>query len=251
MGALHDGHASLVRAAKRECDLVVATIFVNPTQFGPKEDFARYPRSMEADLALLGAAGAKLVFTPAVEEIYPPGFSTYVEPPAVAAPLEGRIRPGHFRGVCTVVLKLFQLAPADVAYFGQKDYQQSLVIRRMIEDLNVPIEIRVEPTVREADGLAMSSRNAYLSADERRQAAALSRGLQAARDAFRAGETRAASLKDAVADELDGAGIRAVDYIAICDRSTLAEMDLASNDSIALVAARVGSTRLIDNMELS
>jgi pantoate--beta-alanine ligase len=250
MGALHDGHVSLVAAAKANCDLAVATIFVNPAQFGPAEDFTRYPRSLDADLAKLAAAGADLVFTPAVEEIYPPGFSTHVEPPAVAEPLEGRIRPGHFRGVCTVVLKLFHLAPADAAFFGQKDYQQCLVIRRMTEDLNVPIEIRVEPTVREADGLAMSSRNSYLSADERRRAAAVSRGLRAAAGAFQKGERRAAALRDLVARELQLAGIDQVDYIAIANRQTLDEPEHAGDESVALVAVRVGTTRLIDNMEL-
>lgn len=159
MGALHEGHLSLVRESTESCNCTIVTIFVNPTQFAPHEDFARYPRSLDDDLAALARLGVDYVFAPSRDEIYPPGFSTYVDPPAVAAPLEGICRPGHFRGVATVVLKLFHLVPADVAYFGQKDYQQSLVVRRMVEDLNLPIAIRVLPIVREADGLAMSSRN--------------------------------------------------------------------------------------------
>ena len=180
MGALHEGHLSLVRRARGECDVVIATIFVNPAQFGPSEDFSRYPRTIERDLELLAAEGCDLVFVPPQEEVYPSDFSTFVEPPAVALPLEGRFRPGHFRGVATVVLKLFNLIPANVAYFGQKDYQQALVIQHMVRDLNLPIKIAVCPIVREPDGLALSSRNRYLSTAEREQALALSRTLQLA-----------------------------------------------------------------------
>src|SRR5262245_36721385 len=177
MGALHEGHVSLIRIARKRADVVVATIFVNPTQFGPKEDFGRYPRVLDGDLQALSAAGCNFVFVPAADDIYPPDFSTYVEPPIVAQPLEGEFRPGHFRGVATVVLKLFNLIPADIACFGQKDYQQLLVIRRMVQDLALPIEIVACPTVREADGLAMSSRNRYLSPAQRQQALGLSQAL--------------------------------------------------------------------------
>lgn len=250
MGALHEGHLSLVRAAKAECDLAVVTIFVNPTQFGPNEDYTRYPRTLEDDLANLERAGADVVFLPEVAEIYPPGFSTCVLPPKVAEPLEGRFRPGHFQGVCTVVLKLFQLAPADIAFFGQKDFQQTVVIRRMVVDLNLPIEIRVLPTVRESDGLAMSSRNRYLSEQDRLRAAAVSRGLRAAMAAFSAGERRSASLSRLIGEELDKAGIDQIDYIAVANGDTLEEVEYATAGDVALVAARVGRTRLIDNMLL-
>lgn len=171
MGALHEGHLSLVRTSQAECDRTVVTIFVNPTQFGPKEDFAKYPRTLEKDLAALATCGPVLVFAPTVEAMYPAGFSSWVEVGVVAEPLEGQFRPGHFRGVATVVMKLFQMVGADVAYFGQKDYQQTLVIRRMVGDLNVPITVQVCPTVREADGLAKSSRNVYLDPQARERAA--------------------------------------------------------------------------------
>ena len=177
MGALHQGHLSLVRRAKSDCDVAVATIFVNPTQFAPHEDFSRYPRTLESDLAALAAAKCDLVFVPSREEMYPPAASTFVEPPQVAQPLEGVFRPGHFRGVATVVLKLFNIIPADKAYFGQKDFQQALVIQRMVADLNVPVQVVVCPIIREPDGLAMSSRNRYLSPSERQQGLALSRAL--------------------------------------------------------------------------
>ena len=182
MGALHAGHLSLVQRAKAECEVVVATIFVNPTQFAPHEDFGKYPRTWEADLDLLASAACDFVFAPRPEEMFPSDFSTYVEPPAVAAPLEGVCRPGHFRGVATVVLKLFQIVPVAAAYFGQKDFQQALVIERLTADLNLPIQIVVCPIVREPDGLAMSSRNRYLSPQQREQALGLSRSLRAARE---------------------------------------------------------------------
>ena len=183
----HEGHLSLVDAARAECDLSVVSVFVNPTQFGPKEDLSRYPRDLDRDLALLGSRGCDLVFAPTVEEMYPAGYETSVDVGTLGRELEGEYRPDHFRGVATVVLKLFQIVPAEIAFFGRKDYQQSLVVRRMVDDLNVPIEIRVCPTVREADGLAMSSRNAYLSADERRRGLALSQSLQLAERLVREG----------------------------------------------------------------
>lgn len=247
MGALHEGHLSLVRRSRSECEITGATIFINPTQFGPKEDLAKYPRTLDHDLELLKALGTDFVFVPTTETIYPPGFSTYVEPPAVAETLEGVCRPGHFRGVATVVLKLFQLIPAHIAYFGQKDFQQSLVIRRMVCDLNIPIEIQVCPTIREPDGLAMSSRNRYLSESERGQAIALSRGLRAAQQQFRDGVASAATLKQTIEVSLREAGISRIDYVAIVDGATLQPVESASSNTVALIAAPVGTTRLIDN----
>ena len=199
MGALHEGHLSLVQASRAECGFTVATIFVNPTQFAPHEDFDKYPRTLEADLESLASCHADLVFAPRREDMYPAGCSTLVEPPQVAQRWEGECRPGHFQGVATVVLKLFNLAQADVAFFGHKDYQQAAVIRRMVQDLNVPTEIRVCPTVREPDGLAMSSRNRYLSAGERQQAVAISRTLRLAEQMAAGGERQAAKLVEAIA----------------------------------------------------
>jgi pantoate--beta-alanine ligase len=203
MGALHEGHLTLIDAARAECDLVAATIFVNPTQFGPNEDFKSYPRDMAKDVSLLGGRGCELVFAPTDTEMYRPGHATFVEIGTLGHVLEGEIRPTHFRGVATVVLKLFQLAPANRAYFGRKDYQQTLVVRRMVADLNVPIEIRVCPTVREPDGLAMSSRNAYLSADERQRALALSRSLKLAEQMAAGGERNAEVIRSAMQREIE------------------------------------------------
>lgn len=247
MGALHEGHLSLVRRARAECDSVIATIFVNPAQFGPSEDFSKYPRTLERDLEFLAAEQCDLVFVPTKDEIYPPGFSTYVEPPAVAAPLEGKHRPGHFRGVATVCLKLFNLIPADVAYFGHKDYQQSLVIRHMVRDLHLPLKISVCPIVRESDGLALSSRNRYLSPAERQQALALSRSLRKADDLARSGQRDAAAIAAAMRGELTAAGIQRIDYATVADAQTLAELNTVDRPAVALVACFVGATRLIDN----
>jgi pantoate--beta-alanine ligase len=251
MGALHEGHLSLVRAAASACDLTVVTIFVNPTQFGPREDFARYPRTLEADLQLLERERADVVFAPAVDQIYRAGFSTYVEPPEVAKPLEGRCRPGHFRGVATVVLKLFQLVPADVAFFGQKDFQQVRVIQAMVEDLDVPIRVVVCPTVREPDGLAMSSRNRYLNPTEREQALAVSRSLARAAQLVSSGEHCAAVIRREMTSILASAAIQRIDYVALVDPVSLADVDEVQEGTMALVAAFVGGTRLIDNRQLS
>lgn len=251
MGALHAGHASLVRAARAECDDVIVTIFVNPTQFAPHEDFQRYPRTLATDLALLAAEGGGVAFVPAATEMYPDGYSTYVEPPRVAEPLEGKFRPGHFRGVATVVLKLFLLAPADRAYFGQKDYQQTRVVREMVRDFNVPIEIQVCPTVRESDGLAMSSRNRYLSAEDRPRALSIYRGMCAARELFHAGERRGAVLRGRIVAELHESRIQDIDYIAVADPETLLEPELVEQQFLILVAARLGTTRLLDNLLLA
>ena len=188
MGALHDGHLSLVTRAKQDCDVAVATIFVNPTQFGPNEDFSKYPRTLESDLEKLAAVGCDYVFVPAADEIYRPGHSTYVDPPSVASQWEGAIRPGHFRGVTTIVLKLFMMVPAHIAFFGRKDYQQVAVIKGMVDDLNLPIRIETCDTIRESDGLAMSSRNRYLTSDERQRALSLSRALNTAKEMISHGE---------------------------------------------------------------
>ena len=251
MGALHEGHLNLVRAAKQACDVAIATIFVNPTQFGPQEDFSKYPRTLDDDLQLLDSVDCDLVFVPAAEEMYPPGFSTYIEPPAVAKLLEGVFRPDHFRGVCTVVLKLFNLVPSDIAFFGRKDYQQALVIRYMARDLDLPLKISVCPIIREADGLALSSRNRYLSADERQQALALSAALKAANQAFAGGERSAAALSATMQDLLQAAGIERIDYAAVVDAQTLEDIETIVEPAVALIACHVGMTRLIDNEELA
>ena len=247
MGALHDGHFSLVRQSAAECDLTVATIFVNPSQFGPKEDLSRYPRTIDQDLGGLSRAGADFVFIPDANEIYPDGYSTWVEPPDVARPLEGEFRPGHYRGVATIVLKLFHIVPASVAYFGMKDYQQLQVIRRMVEDLNIPIRIEACPTIREEDGLAMSSRNRYLSAAEREKASCLSKALQRAEELAEAGETRAIVLEAAMQHVLQSSGVSQIDYARIVDAESLETLTTLKPNSVALVAARIGQTRLIDN----
>jgi pantoate--beta-alanine ligase len=251
MGALHAGHLSLVHAARQHAETVIATIFVNPTQFGPHEDFAKYPRTLDADLQALSDAGCNFVFVPTAADIYPPDFSTYVEPPAVAQPLEGVCRPGHFRGVATVVLKLFHLVPAHVACFGQKDFQQLLVIRHMARDLALPIEIVSCPIVREADGLAMSSRNRYLSPAERQQALAISQALDRAAQLAADGEKNAAAIVSQMHAILNQAGIDRIDYATIADPETLTELTSFDGPAVALIAAHVGKTRLIDNRLLN
>lgn len=251
MGALHAGHLSLVEMAHRHSDVVIATIFVNPTQFGPREDYSRYPRTLDQDLSALSAADCNLVLVPTADDIYPPGFSTYVQPPAVAEPLEGLCRPGHFRGVATVVLKLFHLVPVDVACFGLKDFQQQLVIRRMVQDLGLPIEIIPCPIIREPDGLAMSSRNRYLSSAERQQALSISRALNMSHEMVMAGERDAAVIAGKMRDTMTSAGIERIDYVALADPETLADVAILRGPAVALIAAYVGSTRLIDNRFLN
>jgi pantoate--beta-alanine ligase len=248
MGALHSGHLSLIQAARGECDLVVVSIFVNPAQFGPQEDFGRYPRNLETDLKLCAEAGADVVFHPAVETMYPEGYATYVDVSGLSDVLEGKFRPGHFRGVTTVVLKLFNIIPADFAYFGQKDYQQQTVIRRMCAELNVPIEIRVCPTVRESDGLALSSRNAYLSAEERRSALALSRSLQLAKDRLTSGRSNLPEIRAEMFELLTKTPRVRADYATLVHPETLVEVPEVLPKMVAVVAARVGTTRLIDNL---
>jgi pantoate--beta-alanine ligase len=247
MGALHEGHLSLVDAARTECDRVVASIFVNPTQFGAGEDFERYPRPMERDLELLARRGCDWAFVPEAGEIYPPGFDSFVDVGAVARPLEGAARPGHFRGVATVVLKLFELAPADRAYFGRKDYQQTLVISRLVADFHLPTAIRVCPIVRDHDGLAMSSRNVYLDPEERRRAVALHESLELAVAAHAAGETSVDAIRRKMLARIAAAGGVDVEYIAFLRDGTVEETPRVEDPTTVAIAARVGRTRLIDN----
>jgi pantoate--beta-alanine ligase len=248
MGALHEGHLSLVVRAKETCQRVVATVFVNPTQFAPGEDFDKYPRDLERDFHLLAQRQCDVVFAPERDEVYPPGSETMIDVGSAARPLEGVVRPTHFAGVATVVMKLWHLVPADVMVLGEKDYQQTIVLKRLMADLCVPVEIVVAPIVREADGLAMSSRNAYLSPSERTRATALCLSLQVARDAVARGERDSRSLKQKMIEELERHGIASIDYVALVREGTLDEVKEIVGPTRALVAVRVGTTRLIDNM---
>jgi pantoate--beta-alanine ligase len=250
MGFLHEGHASLIRAARNLAPTVAVTIFVNPTQFGPNEDLSRYPRDLEGDLQRCGRAGASFVFAPdSPSEMYPAGFQTYVDPGPLAVPLCGARRPGHFRGVCTVVAKLFALSRADVALFGEKDYQQLQIIRRMAADLDIGTEVIGRPIVREADGLALSSRNAYLLPEERPRATALWRSILAVRERFRAGERDPDALEALARETLERAGLR-VDYAELRDPIELQPAVQADPSSRLFLAAFLAKTRLIDNAAL-
>ena len=249
MGALHDGHASLVERAARENELAAVSIFVNPPQFGPHEDFAAYPRDESADLAACERLGAAMVFAPTVDEMYPAGDATRVQPGPIASRLEGAARPGHFAGVATVVTKLFAIVRPDVAYFGQKDFQQLRVIQTMSRDLRLGVRVVGCPTIRDADGLAMSSRNRYLSADDRRSALALSRALLAAKDDWSRGERDPSKLRDRVRRDTAVPGV-ALEYVSVADPSTLDELERAAERAVVSVAARVGKARLIDNVLL-
>lgn len=249
MGALHDGHIELVRVAKRTTEFVVTTIFVNPTQFGPNEDFAKYPRTLDADVARLEEAACDLVFAPDIEEMYPESFTT-VEVAKLGEHLCGPRRPGHFRGVCTVVLKLLNIVQPDVAVFGAKDAQQARIIVRMVRDLNVPVEIIVAPTVREADGLAMSSRNRYLSPAERAEAPRIHAALRSIRNRAIAGETDTARLESALLHELAAIPGARIDYASIVDDTTLQPIAILDRPALAAVAVFLGSTRLIDNITI-
>jgi pantoate--beta-alanine ligase len=250
MGFLHAGHMALVNRARVENDLVVATIFVNPVQFGPAEDFSNYPRDMSRDLGMLREAGVDLVFTPDVSEMYPEGFRTYVTVERLSERLEGAFRPGHFRGVATVVAKLFNIVPADRAYFGQKDAQQVMLIKRMSRDLNFRHQIVVVPTVREDDGLALSSRNIYLSPAQRQAALALSRALFLAMETYQGGERDAQAIRSGMLAVLAAEPTVKVDYAAVCDAESMEELGRIDRPALAAVAARVGETRLIDNVLL-
>ena len=247
MGALHEGHLSLVRAAKAQCDAVVVSIFVNPKQFGPTEDLAKYPRQFERDCALLEKEGVDIVFAPSVEEMYGKGESAWVTVEGLSDKLDGRSRPGHFRGVTTVVAKLFHVIEPDVAFFGQKDAAQVAVIRRMVRDLNFPVEIAVCPIVREPDGLAMSSRNAYLNSEERQRALVLQRSLRSVEKEFRAGERSPAKLAAGASEIFANEPQVRLDYFEIVDPDTLDPVKWISGRTLVAVAAQVGSTRLIDN----
>jgi pantoate--beta-alanine ligase len=249
MGALHAGHISLVEHAVGETDAAIVSIFVNPTQFGPNEDFAAYPRREAEDLALLEKHGTGAVFIPAVAEIYPPGDATRVTPGPIAAPLEGAARPGHFVGVATVVAKLLAIVRPDLAYFGQKDFQQLRVIQTMARDLRLGADIVGCPTVREPDGLAMSSRNAYLTPEQRREALALSRGMVAASELWKRGERDPRVLRACVRG-LAGQGGVALEYVSVADPLTLAELEAPADSAVISLAARVGRARLIDNVLL-
>ncbi len=250
MGFLHEGHLSLVRRAKAECGAAAVTIFVNPTQFAPHEDFGRYPRALARDLELVEAAGADLVFTPDVLEIYPQGYDVRVEVGGVTARLEGEIRPIHFTGVATVVAKLFNITQPTRAYFGQKDAQQCVVIRKLVRDLNFPCEVVVCPTVREPDGLAMSSRNAYLDETQRQRATVLYRALKAAEARHAAGERNGEALRLAVHETLAQVPEAGVDYVSVADPDTLEELDQVTSGALVSMAVRFGATRLIDNIRL-
>ena len=250
MGYLHAGHMALVDRARRENDVVVVTLFVNPTQFGPEEDLARYPRDVKRDLGLLRKAGVDFVFVPDASEMYPDGFSSHVTVEGLSDKLEGAFRPSHFKGVATVVAKLFNIIPADRAYFGQKDAQQAVVIRRMARDLNFRHHIVVVPTVREPDGLALSSRNVYLNAEERQSALVLSRSLFLAREMYEKGERNAREIRSAMRAMLEAEPGVKTDYVTVCDPQSLEELDRIEGPAMVALAARVGKTRLIDNLVL-
>lgn len=248
MGALHEGHLSLVEASLSTCDRTVVSIFVNPTQFGPGEDLDRYPRELDRDMQSLERLGCWMVFAPTTAEMYPPGSETLVDVGSVAVPLEGTARPGHFPGVATIVTKLFQIVPADRAFFGQKDYQQTLVIRQLVQDLSIPIQISICPTVRESDGLAMSSRNAYLSTEQRQQALSLWRALKLAEQLHKAGERQVEGLLSRLKTHF--ASLSGVDpeYIAFVEAGTVRPVEQINGPTVVAIAARVGQTRLIDNL---
>lgn len=249
MGALHAGHMALVDAARAEAGKVVASIFVNPLQFGANEDLGRYPRQEAEDAKLLEAHGCDLIWMPTADQLYPPGFATTVSVAGVSERWDGEARPGHFAGVATVVAKLFTAVRPDIAYFGEKDFQQLAVIRRMADDLGLGVEIRGVPTVRDSDGLALSSRNAYLTVDERQRALALPRALEEARDAILGGKPVDPVL-DRARDRLSDAGFARIDYFALVDASTLEPLETASGAMRLIAAAVIGTTRLIDNMRV-
>ena len=248
MGALHAGHVSLVETAKKQTDFVVVSIFVNPTQFGPNEDFAKYPRTLDADVAMCEKAGADVVFAPSAEEMYPTQQQTLVNVEKLTDCLCGASRPGHFRGVTTVCTKLFNIVLPDIAFFGQKDAQQSIVIKRMVADLNMPLEIAVCPIVREANGLAMSSRNKYLSDQQRQDAAAIYASLRKAEQMIKSGERTSAAIVAAMKEILRQGGSIATEYIHIVDAATLADLQVVKGQVLIAIAAKAGATRLIDNI---
>lgn len=248
MGVLHEGHLSLVRESLRRTDCTVVSIFVNPTQFGPKEDLQEYPRDFEKDSVLLEELGVDIVFVPDDQEMYPEGFKTYVDVTDLQDKFEGRSRPGHFRGVCTVVLKFFAIVNPDIAYFGQKDAQQALIIKKMVRDLNLDVEIQVLPTVREEDGLALSSRNVYLTKDQRKAALCLVESLKETNRLIEAGEKDLQIIKSEMTRLIDAEPLASLDYIAIVDLENLDALDKIEKETLIAVAAFFGKVRLIDNM---
>ena len=250
MGYLHEGHLSLVKQAKAENSVALVSIFVNPTQFGPREDFKAYPRDLERDLALLKRVNTDIVFIPANEEMYPTGFNSWVEVQKVTDPLEGKVRPGHFRGVTTVVAKLFNIVEPTRAYFGQKDAQQARVIQKMVSDLNMNLEIIVSPTVRESDGLAMSSRNTYLNPQERKAATVLFQALSRAQEMREKGESKAEHLRQEMTSLISKEPLATIDYISVADAQSLEELDKIDRPALISLAVRIGKTRLIDNVIL-
>ncbi|MGA1795393.1 MAG: pantoate--beta-alanine ligase [bacterium] len=247
MGYFHEGHLSLMREARKETDYVVVSLFVNPIQFGPHEDLDRYPRDMERDIALAQQAGVDAIFIPPADEMYPPGFRTAVAVEGLSNVLCGAHRPGHFQGVATVVCKLFNIVTPDVAYFGQKDAQQAIIIKRMVEDLNFTVRITVLPIVRETDGLAMSSRNAYLSERERQAALCLHRALQKAEESVRQGERNAQAIIAQAEAVIRSEPLAKVEYVAICDTEELSSIENITDEALLALAVRIGNTRLIDN----
>jgi len=249
MGALHEGHLQLMRRAREECDQVIVSLFVNPLQFGKGEDFERYPRNEEADAAMAESVGVDVLFVPSVEEVYPQKVTTTIHVPQVTEHWEGQSRPGHFDGVATVVAKLFNMVRADAAFFGRKDFQQCLVVKRMIEDLNIPIRLHIEPTVREEDGLALSSRNRYLNAGDRALAPTIYKELNIQSEAIRAGKPAAVACAEA-GNRLASIGF-SVDYFAYIDDKTMESLDQLAENSSLICAAKLGVTRLIDNIQVS
>ena len=250
MGFLHEGHISLMREGRKRADCLVASIFVNPTQFGPKEDFDKYPRDLQRDFKLIQGAGVDICFTPSVAEIYPDGFQTFVEVERVTKNLCGSSRPGHFRGVTTVVAKLFNIVKPHVAIFGQKDYQQLITIKQMVKDLNMNIAVIGMPTVREADGLAMSSRNTYLNPKKRKEAARLYRSLVKGKELFALGERSAATILQEVKRIIEEDEAAVIDYVKICDAHTLEDIEKIKGEAVIALAVKMGKTRLIDNIIL-
>ena len=250
MGFLHEGHLSLIRQAKTECDHVVVSIFVNPTQFGPTEDLSKYPRDLERDLGLIKPLGVDFVWTPTAEVMYPAGYQTWVEVDAITRPLEGAMRPGHFKGVATVVAKLFNGVQPHKAYFGQKDAQQVAVIRQMTRDLNFPLEVVVCPIVREVDGLAMSSRNKYLEGDHRQAALVLFRALSAAKELYEGGERDAEKIRVKMKEVIEAEPLAQLQYVSCANYDTLEELDVMQGKTLLSMAVFIGKTRLIDNFVL-
>ncbi len=250
MGFLHEGHLELVRRAKNDNPFAVVSIFVNPTQFGPKEDFAAYPRDIPRDIAMLESVGTDVLFMPPPKEIYPPGFSSWIDVEKVTDRLEGAARPGHFRGVATVCNKLFNIVEPDKAYFGQKDAQQCVVIKRMVANLNMNLQIVIVPTVRESDGLAMSSRNTYLKPDERRAAVVLSRSLELARKLWADGERDAGKIRQAMTALIGQEPLATIDYVSIADAGTLEELSVVKPPALVSLVVKIGQPRLLDNTVL-